>query len=288
MRPRLLALPAALLVAASASADAAGVDVALGALAGGGGSNSYTASASLTAGPHWTLGAGAGSSRAAGPAGSLSGTQWDVSADVHASWIGLEARYAQWDDSGNFGAETPAATLYLQRDALRFEALGEWPRYRIDYQLTLLGRTLDRSYSFSASGYGAGLSWNGEHWQAYVRGLDYRYGDQIDRLAAIVQSPDLAHFPRLAALLGSVATLTQGALDYQYGAGLGASYGRYGPHFDWQHVRDAIGGVNADSYTLGLRFALSERCDLDLGGGVTRSAVTGDQGFGSLTLGIHW
>lgn len=279
----------ALMVLASAAAHAgpAGVEAWLEATAGDG-DTSYMAGAVLSGGSHWALGAGAGHSRAADAAGTISGVQWDVSAELRATWIGLEARYTRWNDSGSFGSHTPAATLYLEHAALRLEALGEWPRYRIDYQWALPGRTIGRSYAYSASGYGAGVSWAGERWQAYARALDYQQGERMERLAAILRSPELVRFPRLATLLGSVSTLTRGALDYRCAAGVGARFGRYAPHFDWQHVRDAPGGIDADDYAAGLSVSVSDRIDIDIGGGVTRPDGQGARGYGSLGIGIHW
>jgi len=285
-----LALPLALLAGSVALAQDhyPQFDLSLSALRDGNGGDSYDLSALLAPSARWDVALGGGSSRAADLAASPKGNSLHGSIDLHSSAVGLQSGYSRWSDSDNFEHAVPSLTAYWRRNGFRAEVTGEWPSFRVDYQVRVLTAPVTRRFEFSGNGFGGGIEYYGMRWGAYLRGVSYSYGSDIDRLRAAAQSPNLVDFPRLAALVGSMATLTRGALDSQLSTGLEYSFTRVTVHADLLHVEDALTGGAADSQSVGALVALNGRFSVDASIGISSADGFDSTGFGALTLSAHW
>ena len=146
---------------------------------------------------------------------------------------------------------------------------------------------LQRRASFESTGLGAGLSWHGDAWGGYVEGLTYDFDQRFDAVVAASQSPDLARFPRLRALVGSVVTMTQGALEHELSAGIERLFSRSALRLDGVHVKDAIDGLRGSSVSGSWRYAFTRAVDVEVTLGMSDSESLGSLAFGGLTLLLH-
>lgn len=285
-----LALPLVLLAGRMAMAQDAypQFDLSLSALRDSNGGDNVDLSATLAPGAHWSLSFGGGSSRASDVATSPKGNGLHGGIDLHGDAFGAQAGFSNWNDSDDFEHRSPSLTTYWRRNGFRAELSGEWPSFQVDYQVRVLTVPVTRRFEFSGTGFGAGVEYYGMHWGGYLRGMSYGYGGDIDRLRAAAQSPNLLSFPRLAALVGSMATLTRGALDSQLATGVEYSFTRMTLHADLMQVKDAITSANADSWSIGALVMLNGRFSIDVGGGVSGGDGYENTGFGTITLGAHW
>jgi hypothetical protein len=273
---------------AQAAGDGGHFDLDLSALGDDAQGRSYDANAVLTPSARWTMTAGGGSSNADASGAPLRGTSFDGSAEVHLRSVGLLAGYSHWNDDDNFSAATPRLDLSWKPGSVRMQLEFERPRFALDYQLRILTQTVTRSFAFSGSGTGAGLDWSGEHWSGYVNAMGYSYGNELTRARAILTTPNLTRFPRLAALSGSVATLTHGALKDRASAGLQYDFTRTSLHADFTRVTDAIFETHSNSAGVGVNYVFTGLLSVDLSGGVSHAEGQSAARYASLTLHLHW
>lgn len=285
-----LALPLALLTGSVAAAQDRypQLDLSLSALRDGNGGDSYNLSAMLAPSARWDVSLGGGSSRASDISASPKGNSLHGGIDLHSPSFGLQTSYSRWQDSDDFEHTVPSLTAYWRRNGFRAEVTGEWPAFQVDYQVRVLTVPVTRRFEFSGNGFGGGVEYYGMRWGAYLRAIGYSYGSDIDRLRAAAQSPNLVDFPRLAALVGSMATLTRGALDSQLATGLEYSFTRVTVHADLIRVEDALTGGAADSHSVGALLALNGRFSIDASIGTSSAEGFESTGFGVLTLSAHW
>jgi hypothetical protein len=283
-----LMLPLLAANAAAATNSAPTFDMALTALGDDANSSSFDVSATLTPSERWSLSAGGGSSNNSSSASRVSGSSFHGSADVHLGEFGVRPGYSHWSDNDNFSSATPQLALYWKHQGFQAELLAEWPKFALDYQLRILAQTVTRRFEYSGNGLGAGLEYYGAQWGGYINGLSYSYGDDITRLRSLSQSSNLQKFPRLALLVRSMATLTQGSLKDKLSAGLERDFSRFAIHADLTRVTDALSDSQADSYGLGANFIVNERLGIDASGDVTHAEGFDDAAFASLTFSVHW
>lgn len=230
------------------------------------------------------LSAGFGNAESSTDLADLSGDSLRAGIDVHGSALGARLDWRNWKDDGQFESDTLGGELYWSGAAWSVGLLLEQRDFTVDYTVTLLNRAVARSVDFEGTGVGAQASWTGERWNGYLRGVSYDYDDTLDRVLAAAQSPNLARFPRIQALVGSLLTRSAGAIDHDVGAGIERSFQRSGLRLDLAMTRDAISGADSRSVSVGWRYALSPRFDLDATVGQSDSDDLDGVGFAGLAL----
>lgn len=230
------------------------------------------------------LNAGFGNAESSSDLADLSGDSVRAGIDVHGRALGARLDWRNWRDDGQFESDTLGAELYWNAGGWSVGLLLEQRDFTVDYTVTLLNRVVARSVDFEGTGIGAQATWSGERWNGYLRGVGYDYDDTLDRVLAAAQSPNLARFPRIQALVGSLLTRSAGAIDHDFGAGIERSFQRSGLRLDFAMTRDAISGADSRSISVGWRYALSPRFDLDATLGQSDSDDLDGVGFAGLAL----
>ena len=250
------------------------------------GGRSFGADVSLSPGRHVTLSAGAGRSTGSEQTGDLAGTLLDAGVSLHGDRGGISVSGDSFDDSSNYRTRTLGARAWLAAGDFDFVLLGRHRDLSVELTLDLPLRTVRREADFSALGGGLELDWARGDFNAWVSGIVYDYDDDFDRFIELARSPQLARRPRIEALVGTFLTQAQGAIDRQYGVGIGRTVGRHSFALDVSGVHDAILDAGSVSLSLTWRYAQSARLDWSVSGGIVDSDTYGDIGFVALGLGI--
>ncbi|MGQ0836282.1 MAG: hypothetical protein ACT4O5_15460 [Gammaproteobacteria bacterium] len=288
MRPTLssLALIAAFAGPAAGHADTE-LDLAIALFADAEGGTSLDVDASLAPTGWLTLSAGAGTSDASSGGAELGGTAMRGSIDLHSQRFGVQTYLRSWSDDDEFDSQTLGARAYFRSGGFTAAFIGEGQDLDVGFTVLVLGRPVERSASFESTGVGAGVSYYGRTWGGYLEGVAYDYDEQFDAAIAASRSPGIARFPRVQALVGSVLTLTQGALDHELTAGVERMFSRSSLRLDWVTVEDAIDGLRADSVSGAWRYSFTRAIDLELTLGVSDSETLDSLAFGGVTFMLH-
>ena len=273
----------AALVASPAHASPT-ADVSLGAFVDDTSGTSFDLSGSFSPNEWWTLSAGIGQSKSSQDLADLTGRVVHASAQVAGKSLGSRLSFSNWDDSGSFQSQTIGGQFFWRNGGLQLSALLENRRLDVDYTIVLPLRRIPQSQSFDGNGYGAEVSYYGERWGGYVRGLTYDYDAALDRLIAASQLPNLEQFPRIQALVGSLLTRTAGAQDYDLSAGIDRAFQRSGVRLDLWRSRDAITGADSQDISVSYRYSISPRVEIEGSVGVTDSDNFDSLTHGGLTL----
>ncbi len=287
---RVICVTALLLAHAGARAadEPTHFDLSLSALGDNQHGHSYDLNAILTPSKRWSMAAGGGSSDADTPGATLHGTSFNADVDLQLGAFGVQPGYSHWSDDDKFSSSVPQLSVSWKNPHVKLLLLFERPGFALDYQLRVLTQTTTRHFSFSGTGFGAGLDWYGRRWSGYVTAMSYSYGNELGRARAIITNPNVQLFPRLELLSSSMATLTRGALKDRAAAGLQYDFTRTGLHADLWRVTDAVFATHSDSVALGVEYYAIGRLSLDLSGGVTHADGLSAARFASLTLRLHW
>lgn len=230
------------------------------------------------------LNAGFGNAESSSDLADLSGDSLRAGIDVHGRALGARLDWRKWQDDGQFESDTLGGELYWSGGGWSVGLLLEQRDFTVDYTVTILNRTVERSVSFDGVGVGAQATWSGERWNGYLRGVSYDYDDTLDRVLAAAQQPNLARFPRIQALVGSLLTRSASAIDHDVGVGIERAFQRSGLRLDVALSRDAISGADSRSVSVGWRYALSPRFDLDATIGQSDSDDLDGVGYAGLAL----
>jgi hypothetical protein len=229
------------------------------------------------------LSGGFGTSESSEESADLSGDGYRLALDVSLANAGLRGYTRTWD-ADDFAADTLGVNVYLRHEGFEFAFIGEQKEFDVGFDVLVLGRPVSRTESFEGRGYGVSMSWCGTRWGYYFRALDYNYDDRFDGLLLASRSPTTSRFPRFAALVSSILTRTQGALDYQASIGFERFFSRSSVRVDYSQLRDAVFSDDGSSYGIGYRFGLTRSFDLDLSAGIDESEDLDAVGFAGLTL----
>lgn len=230
------------------------------------------------------LAAGAGSADSSSDLADLSGDSLRASIDVRGSRLGGRLGWRNWQDAGDFESDSLSGELYWRADGWQLGLIVERRDFSVDYTVLLLGRPTLRTASFEGEGHGAQASWYGERWGGYLRAVRYDYDATLERAIAASRAPNLERFPRIQALVGSLLTRTAGAIDHDLAAGLERSFQRSGLRLDVSATRDAISGADSRSASLGYRYALTSRFEIEATVGAVDSDDLDSVGFAGLAL----
>jgi hypothetical protein len=230
------------------------------------------------------LGAGVGSADSSSDLADLSGESVRASIDVHGAAFGGRLGWRNWQDAGDFESDSVSAEIYWRGESWQLGLIGEQRDFSIDYTITVAARPISRSVDFEGQGFGAQASWYGERWGGYLRAVGYDYDSTLDRVIAAAQLPNLSRFPRIEALVGSVLTRTAGAIDHDLAAGIERSFQRSALRLDLSATRDAVSAADSRSASLGYRYSVTSRFDVEATVGVVDSDDLDSVGFAGLAL----
>lgn len=229
---------------------------------------------------------GAGQSTGADDTANLHGVLLNAGVSFHGDRTGAALSYDRFDDSSNYQSSTLGGRLSLTAGDFEISLLARRRDMSVELTLELPNRTLKRGVDFSAVGGGLQLAFNRGNFSAYAMGVTFDYDDDFDAFLALTDSPQLAQRPLIEALVGSIVTQTQGAIDRQLGAGLEQTFGRSSIGLDFSYVRDAVDSAASTSASLSWRYAQSAHLDWTLTAGLVDSDRYGDIGFAGISVGI--
>jgi hypothetical protein len=262
-------------------------DLALSAFADDAENTSFDLDARLAPTEHIALSAGIGRSETDGRFTQFRGDAWRAAVELRNERFSGRLGYSEWRDSNRYESRTPQLALAARVGDVELSLLAERRDIDIGYTVQLLLRDLERVFSFDGTGYGAGLAWTGTTWSAYGRALTYEYDESLDELIALAQRPDLRFLPRISSLVGSVLVLSQGALDWQAGAGVQRTFARSALSVDALAVRDAVEGADGRSISLTYAWSATRRLDLELTGGLNDTDGFDQSVFGGIAVVLH-
>ena len=157
----------------------------------------------------------------------------------------------------------------------------------------------DAGCKLDGVGIGARFSYTGQRWSAYLAGKSYDYGNFVCRFASLTVggvhvSPERLRtlnprFLRLLTLRATVAgyiNLREDTvfLDCSLAAGISLIRGKRTYALDYSHARELFDGLESNTLTASLSFALSRRTDLEFGVGVFDAQQASPVGFAGVTL----
>jgi hypothetical protein len=177
-----------------------------------------------------------------------------------------------------------AEVYWRTANGWQFGAIAEQRDFAVDYTVTVLNRSIARRVAFDGQGFGAQVSWYGDAWGGYLRGVSYDYDDTLARVLAAAQTPSVARFPRIQALVASLLTRTAGAIDHDLSAGLERSFQRSGLRLDVAATRDALSGADSRSLSVSWRYSLTPRFEVEGTLGSADSDDLASVGFAGLAL----
>jgi hypothetical protein len=222
---------------------------------------------------------------------------------------GLTLSGGYWQDPNLARTTEFGGSLFLKWAEWRLTALAEKRASNFD-SFTVSG-TIDRpnlppvtvtgdaSCDLDGSGYGARFSYTGERWSAYLSGKSYDYDNFNCRFQSLtigrvhVPSQRLRTlnplFLRLLTLRATVAgyiNLREDTvfLDSSIAAGVSAIRAGRTYALDYSHTRELFDGLESNTLTASLAFALSRRTDLELRVGAFDSQGASTVGFAGVTL----
>jgi hypothetical protein len=213
----------------------------------------------------WWIGAGLGRSDSTLPGSRFSGTSWRAAAGWDGRHVGVRATTRAWQDSDQLDSTVTSGELSYSFDAgVTLAAIFQDRALDIGYTVTnLLGRPVPVTASFDGRGYGAELLLSRNAWFVAVRGVTADYGDSLERVRAAALSPATRAFPRIQALVDSVATRSFAATDRDFSASVDRAFARSGLRLDLNRSRDALFGDWLNGASLSYRYTLSPRIELE-------------------------
>jgi hypothetical protein len=250
------------------------------------GGHALDADFSLEATRRLTLHAGAGHSRGGDETGRLTGNALSLGAALHGERAGLSLTADRFADSSNYQALTLAARAWLAAGGFEFAVLGRRRALSVDVLLELPLRTMRRELDFAATGAGLEVTFTNESFSAYAMAIGYDYDQDFDEFLDLLESPQLELRPRIEALVGSIMTQAQGAIDRQSGVGCEFGFGRHSLSLDLSFVHDAVLDTGSSSLALGYRRTHSAQVDWGVTAGMVDSDVFGGIGFLGLQIGL--
>lgn len=234
-----------------------------------------------------TLGASVGHSRARFEDSDeeFSGNTIGAAADLSLGAFFIGAAADRWKDSDQLRSTTLHGELgWMSNAGVALAALVTNRAMRVTYSNTVLGVARERQIDFKGTGFGADLSYYGEAWTAGVGFLTYDYGQNVERVRAVLESGNTERFPRLQQLIGSVATRAAGAPDRELSLALGRQFTRVSLLASVQWQRDALTAEKSRSAGLTLGFSPSRRFGVDLSAGASKGDETDTIGWVGLAL----
>lgn len=228
--------------------------------------------------------AGVGSADSSSDLADLRGDSLRAGIGVRGSHLGARLGWRNWRDTGEFESDSLSLELFWRAGGWQVGLIAEQRDFSVDYTVLLLGGPAVRTASFEGQGYGARASWYGERWGGYLRAVGYDYDAMLERAIAASRAPNLERFPRIEALVGSLLTRTAGAIDHDLGAGLERSFERSALRVDVSTTRDAISGSESRSASIGYRYSLTSRFDVEATVGTVDSDDLDSVGFAGLAL----
>jgi hypothetical protein len=279
---------AALLVSCGGAGvvHAAPVSASLGYTVDQDGGYALDADVTLEATRHLSLHAGAGLSSGSEETSDLSGNLFDVGASLRGEAAGASLNYHRFEDGSNYTAGTLAARAWLGAGDFEFALLARRRDIAVNVTLELPLRTVRRELEFAGNGVGLEVGYSRENAHVYVMGLVYDYDAGFDDFLARIRSPQLTLRPRVEALVGSIVTQTQGAVDRQAGLGCEFGSGRHAFGVDLAHAHDAVLDASSTSLALTYRQASSARFDWAVSAGMIDSDSYGRTGFAGIQIGL--
>lgn len=233
---------------------------------------------------NWTIGAGAGQSRSTLEGERFSGTSLRVSTDVALGGFFAGIAAERWKDSGDLQSTVLQGEAgWMSDTGLAFSALLVDRSLRVDYTYTLLAQTREGRVDFDGTGLGADVSWFGQSWSLGARFIDYRYGNSVDRVRAVIDSPNTDRFPRLQLLVDSVVTRVASAPDREVSAMIGRQFARSSLLGSVMLQRDALTGSEVHGVSMTLGYRATGRIEI----GTTLGFTEGESGtvaWGGLAL----
>lgn len=234
------------------------------------------------------LSAGIGQAESSSQLADLDGDALRAGVDVRGDSLGGRLNWRRWQDSGQFESDSLGGELYWRTGSgWQFGLIAEQRDFSVDYTVTVLNRPVTRRVEFDGQGFGAQVSWYGEAWGGYLRGVSYDYGDTLARVRAAAQTPNLGRFPRIQALVASLLTRTAGAIDHDLSAGIERSFQRSGLRLDVSTTRDTLSAAESRTLSLSYRYALTPRFELEGTLGTADSDDLDSVGFAGLALSLR-
>jgi len=233
-----------------------------------------------------TLSAGIGQARGGEDTGDVDGTLLHAGISLRGERVGASVSWDDFRDGSNYEAETVAGRAWLAAGDLEFALLGRRRNLTVDVTLQLPLRTLRRDLEFAGTGIGLQATLTRERCNAYVMALAYDYDRAFDDFLGLTHSPQLALRPRIEALIGSMVTQTQGAIDRQAGTGVEFGAGRQSVAVDLGYAHDAVVGAGSVSVAVTWRRARNAHLDWALSAGLVDSDAFGDIGFLGIQIGL--
>jgi hypothetical protein len=234
-----------------------------------------------------TLGASIGHSRARfeGSDEEFSGNTIGAAADLTLGAFFIGAAADRWKDSGQLRSTTLHGEAgWMSNAGVALAALVTNRAMRVTYTNTVLGVTRERQIDFKGTGFGADLSYYGEAWTGGVAFLSYDYGQNVQRVRAVLESGNTERFPRLQQLIGSVATRAAGAPDRELSLALGRQFTHLSLQATVQWQRDALTAQKSRSAGLTLGLTPGKHFALDLSAGASKGDETDTIGWVGLAL----
>jgi hypothetical protein len=245
--PRIRGVLAVLLSAPAVQAGSVPLNADFSATVDDAGGHSIDADFTLSPTERLSLNLGGGQSTGADDTANLRGTLLNAGVSLHGDRAGVALSYDRFDDSSNYRSSTFGGRLSMTAGDFEISLLGRRRDMSLELTLELPNRTLSRSVDFAAVGGGLQLAFSHGNFSGYAMGMMHDYDDDFDDFLSLAQSPQLAERPLIEALVGSIVTQAQGAIDRQFGAGVGRTFGRHAVGLDVSSVRDAIDGTTSTS-----------------------------------------
>ncbi len=233
------------------------------------------------------LGAGLGSTGSSADLADLRGDALRASVELRGAAVGGRLRWRNWRDADDFESDALVGEVYWRGGAWQLGMIAERRRFSIDYTVLLLGRPILRTTTFEGVGYGAEASWLGTRWSGYLRAVGYDYDATLERTVAASRAPNLARFPRVQALVGSLLTRTASAIDHDISSGLERSFQRASLRIDVSATRDAVSGADSRGASLAYGYSLSPRLAIEATIGAVDSDGLDSVGFAGLALTVR-
>ena len=239
--------------------------------------------------PAWTLGAGVGQGKSGLEGSDLSGTSLRASSDVYLGGFDAGVSMQRWKDSSDLKTSSVRGQAGWTFDSgVGIHALFDDRSLDITYtRQPLVGAARQSTVQFDGTGYGAELAFIGTRVNAAVHFIDYGYGRSMTRVRGVLAATDTTRFPRLQALVASMATRAAGAPDREIGVSLGREFSRSSVQGEWLLMRDALSGENTNSLSLIHSYRISKHLEMDTTLGLSDGAADGTLAFGGLAFRIR-
>ena len=234
-----------------------------------------------------SLGASIGHSRSRfeGSDEAFSGSTIGAAADLALGAFFIGASADRWKDSGQLRSTTLHGEAgWMSNAGVALAALVTSRALRVTYTNTVLAVTRERQIDFKGTGFGADLSYYGETWTAGVGYLAYDYGQNAQRVRAVLESGNTQRFPRLQQLIGSVATRAAGAPDRELSLALGRQFTHLSLQAIVQWQRDALTAEKSRSAGLTLGLTPGKHYGVDFSAGASKGDETDTIGWVGLAL----